>query len=92
MQLQKSEVQSGQYSGYPDDYSTIKKDKDYSGESLLRWISPELKHKDYSKLLIQPVQFHPEPQPTEQVSEETLIQIREYFANTLRREAAKSIE
>lgn len=77
------------YSGYLGDYSELKPVKDDKGE-LRRWINPNLKKGEYTKLLVDPIIFYPEPKPTKQVSEETFQQIRTYTNQALVRELGKT--
>ncbi len=72
------------YSGFLQDYSKLKKVTDSQGNGLLRWVDPSIKEGGYKKFLVQDVVFYPEAQPTQQVSHDTLEQIRQYMASNLR--------
>lgn len=73
-----------QYSGFLSDYSRLQEATAADGVPVMRWISPKLTAETYNKVMIDPVQFHPEPQPSEQVNTEVLAQIRDYFDTVLR--------
>lgn len=73
-----------EYSGFLGDYSKLAEEKDAAGEAVLRYINPALKPGDYNSVIIDAVQFYPAPKPTEQVSERTLNDIRNYMDNGLR--------
>lgn len=78
------------YSGYLGDYSKLESVKGEKGEEIRRWVNPKLKRGEYLKLIIDPLVFYPAPQPSKQVSNETLQQIRQYADEALRREVGKS--
>lgn len=78
-----SVAKDGQYSGFLGDYSGLKETKDAAGETVLRYVSPKLKPGAYQKLIIDPTQYYPAPQPTEQVSATTLEDIRRYMDKDL---------
>lgn len=72
------------HSGFLGDYSKLTQEKDATGETVLRYINPALKPGDYNSVIIDAVQFYPEPKATEQVSEQTLNDIRNYVDSGLR--------
>jgi len=74
----------GERSGFLGDYSKLAPEKDAMGEPVLRYVSPKLAPGAYTKVLIDPVQFHPAPQPSESVDESTLTAIRNYIDKGLR--------
>lgn len=78
------------YSGYLGDYSKLESVKGEKGEEIRRWVNPKLKRGEYLKLIIDPVVYYPAPDPSKQVSTETLQQIRQYTDEALRREIGKS--
>jgi hypothetical protein len=78
------------FSGYLGDYSKLESVKGEGGDEIRRWVSPKLKKGEYLKLMVDPVVFFPQPQPTPQVSAETLRQIGAYTNEALRREIGKS--
>ncbi|MFF6009724.1 DUF3313 family protein [Rahnella sp. R3(2024)] len=65
-------TQTEKFSGFLGDYSGLKEVKTASGNPVLRWIDPSFKKENYSYLKYEPIKFYPEPQPTEQISKETL--------------------
>lgn len=74
-------TQSEKFSGFLGDYSNLKETKTASGMPVLRWIDPSFKASNYSYLMFEPIKFYPEPQPTAQISKETLQGVLDY-ANT----------
>ena len=66
------------FSGFLGDYSGLKEVKTASGNPVLRWIDPSFKKENYSYLKYEPINFYPEPQPTEQISKETLQGVLDY--------------
>jgi RecJ-like exonuclease len=65
-------------SGFLGDYSGLTEAKDASGDTLLRYVNPKIKHGTYQKVMIDHTQFYPAPKPSEQVSESTLTEISNY--------------
>lgn len=76
----------GPRSGFlPDsDYSMLKKGSAPGGGNRYAYISDQFKPYNYSALMLEHLQFYPEPQPTESVTMETLNQIRSYVDDALR--------
>jgi uncharacterized protein DUF3313 len=74
----------GEFSGFLGDYSKLAKETDATGDTVLRYISPSLKPGTYQKVLLDPVQYYPAPQPSPQVDERTLSDIRNYMDKALR--------
>lgn len=72
------------HSGFLGDYSQLAKEKDTSGEDVLRYMSPKLKPGAYQKVLIDPVQFYPAPKPSDKVGDQALTDIRNYMDKALR--------
>jgi hypothetical protein len=77
-------VQKDQYSGFLKDYSQLKEEKDANKEPVMRYINPKLTSGEYDKIMIDPVEFFPEPHPDENVDSGTLSQIKDYFDKELR--------
>lgn len=75
---------SGEHSGFLKDYSQLAPAKDAMGEPVMRYVSPKLTSGAYKKVLIDPVQFYPTPQPSETVDQSTLTAIRNYVDKGLR--------
>jgi hypothetical protein len=80
------------FSGYLGDYSKLESVKGEGGDETRRWISPKLEKGAYLKLMVDPVVFFPQAQPTSQISAETLRQIGAYTNEALRREIGKSFQ
>jgi hypothetical protein len=73
-------------SGYlgPDMYAMLEEVEIKDGRKSRRWIGPKLSFANYKSILIEDVILYPEPQPTEQVSEETLDAVSKYLTEKLR--------
>lgn len=72
------------HSGFLEDYSKLSQEKDATGETVLRYINPTLKSGDYNSVIIEAIQLYPAPKATDQVSEQTLNDIRDYVDSGLR--------
>ncbi|AYC30944.1 DUF3313 domain-containing protein [Pseudomonas cavernae] len=81
-----STTQPEQYSGFLGDYSQLKPATSASGAPVLRWTSPGLDLSRYDSVLVERPQFYPKPQPSAQVSQQTLDQIATYLQQTMQRE------
>ena len=75
-------------SGFLKDYSQLKEGKDLLGNDRRVWISPKFTRKNYTTILMEPVSFYPAPQPSEQVSQSTLTDIRDYGDKAIRKTIA----
>ena len=73
-----------QNSGFLPDYSLLKETKDTRGNTIRAWASPKLTPANYKAILLEPLVFHPEPQPSEQVSAAELRRILDYSNATLK--------
>ena len=73
------------FSGYFDEdiYAKMVDVEVKTGALVKRWIGPKLSFANYKKILIEPVGFYPEPEISEQVSEETLDAIVTYLTQKL---------
>ncbi len=60
------------YSGYLSDYSQLKSEQLESGRYVLRWTHPELKKRQYVQIILESVEFYPEPQVQKNVEREVL--------------------
>ncbi|MGQ7956725.1 DUF3313 domain-containing protein [Pseudomonas sp. SP16.1] len=78
-----------QYSGFLQDYSRLSEQQSPSGAKVARWVDPDLQISRYNQLYLEPSQFHPRPQPSARLSQETLQGITNYFDSALRRELSK---
>lgn len=67
-------------SGYlgPEVYKKLEEVEIRDGVVARRWIGPKLSFANYKKVLIEEVVLHPKPEPTPQVSEETLDKVTDY--------------
>jgi hypothetical protein len=85
-----TEVHQTEYSGFltQDLYSKLDKHVYKSGDVVYRWHSPNLKTRKYDKLLIERVTFWPEPQVSEQVDQQVLDEIADFFTEILRKRSA----
>jgi hypothetical protein len=81
-----STTYDGPRSGFlPDsDYSKLEKGSAPGGGKRYAYISDQFKPFNYNALIIEHLQFYPEPQPTDAVSMDTLNQIRSYIDDSVR--------
>lgn len=79
-------------SGFLGDYSQLRETKDTLGNPLFRYISPRLKSGNYRKIMVEPVQYFPEPQPTEEVTAQALADIKSYIDQQLKAEIGKRMQ
>ena len=79
-------TQPTQFSGYLADYSQLQPAVSANGTPVLRWISPDFKAERYTSLYVERPSFYPQPTPSDQVSEQTLEQVRDYLHQALMRE------
>jgi Protein of unknown function (DUF3313) len=70
-------------SGFLKDYSLLQQAQDAAGNQVQRYSNPKLSAGGYSKIMIDPVVYYPEPQPSDKVDAETLEQIKGYLIQTL---------
>lgn len=75
-----------QFSGYLADYSQLQPATSATGVPVLRWISPQFKADRYTTVYVEKPTFYPQPKPSEQVSGQTLEQVRDYLHQALVRE------
>lgn len=71
-------------SGFLGDYSKLAEVKDASGETVLRYVNPDVKPGAYHAVRLDPIEYYPAPKPTEQVSAQTLTEIAEYMDKGIR--------
>lgn len=67
-------------------YSQMTETQSPSGQTVKRWIAPEIKPGAYDSIVIEPNVFYPQPQSTQQVSAKTLKDINAYFNEAVKRE------
>ena len=66
-------------SGFLKDYSQLQVVKDPKGTERRFWVSDKAKGQSYQAILVDPVEFHPKPEGTPQVTLGTLNDIRSYL-------------
>lgn len=67
------------YSGFLNDYSQLQKVELADGTPTMRWVSPELKGKNYRKIFIDPVIVYPAPKSSKQVHYKLIIDAAAYL-------------
>jgi hypothetical protein len=72
-----------QYSGFLSSYEGLSATKTTTGNSVLRWVDPSFNVANYDKVIFQPVRFYPEPQATDRVSQQTLLELLAYTNDRL---------
>jgi hypothetical protein len=72
-----------QYSGFLSSYEGLRSTQTASGSTVLRWVDPAFNVANYDKIIFQPVRFHPEPHPTERISQQTLLDLLSYTNDRL---------
>ncbi|MCY1283141.1 hypothetical protein D9M68_294970 [compost metagenome] len=85
-------TQPEQYSGFLGDYSQLQPATSASGAPVLRWSAPGLDLSRYDSVLVERPQFYPKPQPTAQVSQQTLEQIAGYLQQAMQRELGERLQ
>lgn len=78
-------------SGFLKDYSQLHQEDAPGGGTRLVYRNPQFTPARYSAVLLEPVQFYPEPQPTEQASMATLNEIRGYTNQVLRQKIGQQV-
>jgi hypothetical protein len=78
-------------SGFLKDYSLLQQQQDSAGAPVQRYINPKLASGTYKKILIEPVVYYPEAQPSEKVDAATLAQIKSYLTEQLRQRVGGKI-
>ena len=81
-----------QYSGFLENYDDLTPVRTGDGADAMRWYTPTLADRRYTKLIVEPIRFYPEPQTSDQVSADRLTQLSDYMTRSLRRELAKEFE
>ncbi|UVE17920.1 DUF3313 domain-containing protein [Pseudomonas sp. LS44] len=81
-----------QYSGFLSDYSVLKPATSASGVPVLRWTAPGLDMSQYHSVMVERPQFYPRPQPSAQVSQQTLDQIAGYLQQAFQRELGGELQ
>lgn len=79
------------YSGYLGNYQDLKQVEGPNGEKFLRYANPMFTPANYDAVMIEKVKFYPKPEPTEQLSQETIDQIGSYMTDTLRQKIGEKV-
>lgn len=74
-------VSQTQYSGFLPSYEGLMPIETASGQKALRWVDSSFNVANYDKLIYQPVRFHPTPQTTDRINQQTYDDLLKY-ANT----------
>ncbi len=80
------------YSGYLGSYQDLKEVEGPNGEKFLRYANPIFTPANYDAVMIEQVKFYPRPEPTEQLSQETIDQIGSYMTDTLRQKIGEKVQ
>ncbi|TDY42649.1 uncharacterized protein DUF3313 [Paraburkholderia rhizosphaerae] len=73
-----------EYSGFLKDYSNLHETTDPDGETFLRYVNPKLNPTNYSAVIVEPVTMYPKAEPTDQLSQATIDQVRNYSTACLK--------
>jgi len=79
-------------SGFLRDYSRLKDATVTGGATVRQWASPKFTPSNYNALLLEPLVFYPEPQPSDMVSADTLQKIIAYTNDARRRALEKRFQ
>lgn len=82
---------SKEYSGFLNDYSNLKSDKDSSG-NFRRYVNNNVDLSTYHSIIIDRVDFYPTPRATKQVSAKVLMEIANYIDQQLSKAAGNVIK
>ncbi|AUM12119.1 DUF3313 domain-containing protein [Ketobacter alkanivorans] len=81
-----------QNSGFLGDYSNMKVVKMKDKSKARRWINPDIKKGQYTKVIVPQITFFPAPRTSDQVQLETLNKIADYLTKQIRAEVSKNFE
>jgi hypothetical protein len=79
-------------SGFLRDYTRLQDATAVGGAHIRAWASPKFTPANYNAIILEPLVFYPEPQPSAQVSADTLQQILKYTNNALRQSLTKRFQ
>ena len=82
----------GDYSGYLGSYQDLKEVEGPNGEKFLRYANPMFTPANYDAVIVEPVTFYPKPQPTAQLTQETIDQIGSYLTDSLRQKIGEKVQ
>ncbi len=71
-------IETNTHSGFLSDYGMLEKVKSKDESVLMRYISPELKKRAYTQVVLDPVSFYPAPKPSDNISASVLKEISNY--------------
>jgi hypothetical protein len=71
-------------SGFLENYTILKDEKDAAGNPVRRWVSSKLNAHNYQKVMIEPVIYFPPMKPDATANAATLEAVRRYMDQTLR--------
>lgn len=74
-----------------NEYSKMQETDAPGGGRRLSYVNPKFTPANYNAVLLEPVTYYPEPQPTENVSMDTLNQIRTYVDTSLRQKMGQQV-
>ena len=80
------------YSGYLGSYQDLKEVEGPNGEKFLRYANPMFTPANYDAVMVEPVTFYPKPQPTAQLTQETIDQIGSYLTDSLRQKIGEKVQ
>lgn len=80
-----------EYSGFLGDYSNLQQTQDPNGETFLRYVNPKLNPANYNAVIVEPLTMYPNAEPTDQLSQATIDQIRGYGTTCLRQAIASRV-
>lgn len=73
------------------EYSKMHESDAPGGGTRLSYLNPRFTPSNYNAVIVEPVVYYPEPQPTDNVSMQTLEQIRSYADQSLRQKLAQQV-
>ena len=80
------------YSGFLSDYSGLQSVKLADGTKTLRWVSPNIKNKSYTKIYIDPVTVYPAPKDEKQVDAKLVRSAAAYLDQAVRQQLQGTIQ
>jgi hypothetical protein len=80
------------YSGFLSDYSQLSKVKLSNGTKVMRWVSPTLQNKKYSKIYIDPIVVYPAPKNTSQVDAKLVNDSATYLEQAFRQQLSSVVQ
>jgi hypothetical protein len=86
-----ADASSNKHSGFLSDYSQLKSVDVGDDSQLTRYISKELKARNYTQVMFDPISYYPAPKTTDTVSKEVLGEISQYFNKKISTEIAKEM-